>query len=197
MILFCEDVALEEIAKRLLRELNPTVQIHSVMQKRGSSYLQKSIPKIIRSSQALRFLVMLDGDVVEGRCIGEVITEWFQAEKPHNITVRFANLEAENWLLADKQGMAEYLRISPDRIPLIRDDYANAKEFLVRLAMRSPSRELRNDMVPKTDHSSVVGPAYNFRLREFINDFWNIERARENNSSLERACNEITSLSAF
>lgn len=196
MILFAEDVLLEVIAFRILREKNPKIHITATMGKKGFHYFLSRRSEIHRSANGTRFLILLDGDEIRGRCVSEVMNEWFLAEKPRNIVVRFAMLEAENWLLADRANLARFLNVSEGTIPLTDDTLPNAKQTLVTIANRSRDRSIKRDLVPNPTHSSQVGPAYNDRLSEFIAQTWDLEAAAARSMSLTRALAEIEELAA-
>lgn len=191
MILFVEDVLLEEIGRRILRELNPNAHVDAVMGKQGFDHFTKRVPEIRRSARGIKFLILLDADCLKESCPANFIFDYFEAIKPANVYVRFAVLEAENWLVADRAGLADFLRVPLNRISNSNDELQNAKEHIVHVARNSRSRDIKLDIAPARNHSSTVGPAYNARLSEFVRDHWNLDEARQNSDSLHRACSEI------
>ena len=194
MILFTEDVLLENAIRKIASEKNNDLEISSTMGNRGFSYFFLRRAEIGRSARSLRFLIALDGDELRGTCAGDAIRSWFGSEKPQNLCIRFAYQEVENWLLSDRTNLADFLGISPAKIPLIDDTCSDAKEMLVQLARSSRNREIREDLVPQSGHTAKIGPAYNLRMREFIVQHWDIDAACTQSESLLRACREIGSL---
>lgn len=194
MILFSEDVLLEQAARRILAERNPGAEPVATMGNRGFQYFESRLREIRRSSNGIKFIIFLDGDALKKRCIGDVIREWFGSTKPHNICIRFAIPEVENWILADRTNIARFLKVSQSVVPDVDDGVHNAKELLVRLARRSNSREVSEDLAPRSGHSARVGPAYNVRLSAFLAEQWNLDEACSRCSSLARACAELAAL---
>jgi len=191
MILFSEDRLLEQAARRIVAVSAPAASISTVMGNRGYDYFRSSLPSIRRSLNGVKFLVFLDGDMLGGRCPVEQIQDWFGDDPSQNLCLRFAIHEVETWLLCDKQNLAAFLAISPNIIPQIDDTKLNTKEILLNCARRSRDRSLRDDLLPANGHTSAIGPAYNLRLTEFIVKHWDIEAARQESSSLDRACKAV------
>lgn len=194
VILFSEDALIESAARKIISLANPALNISNAMGRRGFHHLRSRVSEIRRSSSALKFLIFLDGDELGNMCPGEAITEWFESPQPSNIHVRFAFHEVESWLLADRQNMAQFLSVRVHDIPIVNDQTKHAKEVLVRISRRSRRREIVQDMVPQEGFSSIVGPAYNLRLSEFIETAWDINAAAFGNDSLARACKRIAEI---
>ena len=194
MILFVEDVLLEEAGKRIVRELNSNLRIDAVMGKRGFDYLKTSVPKIRRSAPKVRFLVLFDADRLGNVCPAEFISHSFGQLKPASICIRFAVLEVENWLIADRENLSHFLDVSRNKISPLGDKLVDAKEHIVSIARHSRNRSIKSDIVPDINHSTAVGPAYNDRLSEFIRYHWDVISACGNSESLKRACDEIATL---
>jgi hypothetical protein len=58
--------------------------------------------------------------------------------------------------------------------------------MIVDLARRSRLKTIRQDLVPATGGTAVVGPAFNARLLEFVARRWSFERAKTASPSLRR-----------
>ncbi len=194
VILFSEDVLIEQAARKIIAVENPRLNIANVMGKRGFSYFETRLPEIRRSAASLKFLVFLDGDELGQTCPSDAINNWFQERHPNNVHIRFAFHEVESWLLADSGNVAAFLNIPARAIPDVRDGTPNTKELLVQLARRSRSRDVVSDLVPRAGYTSAVGPAYNARVTEFIQKAWDVRAAADRNSSLARACRAIARL---
>ena len=194
MIIFSEDSLLEEIGRRIIKEMNPKIQVTSVMGKKGFGYFQKRLNNIVRASSAVQFFILLDSDCLGKDCIPKYIFNTFGCYKPNNIFIRFAVEEAENWLLADWKGLCSFLKVSHAKLKIPNDEIANAKEFIINLSKYSKDKNIRGDMVPEKNYSSAIGPAYNDRLCEFVRDTWDVSTARKFSKSLDRACLEISSI---
>lgn len=194
IILFSEDTLIEQAAQKIIAVENPKLTVSNVMGRRGFSYFQSRITQIRKSAASLKFLIFLDGDELGTTCPSDAINQWFRTRQPDNIHVRFAFHEVESWLLADRHNLAAFLNISASAIPVIGDNVRNTKELLIRLAHKSRSREILQDMVPPRGFTSPVGPAYNSRVSEFIQTRWDIKAAAAGNESLARACRRVAAI---
>jgi hypothetical protein len=194
IILFSEDTLIEQAAQKIIAVENPNLTVSNLMGRRGFSYFQSRIDQIRRSATSLKFLVFLDGDELGTTCPSDAINNWFETRQPENVYIRFAFHEVESWLLADKDNLAAFLNLSVQAIPTVGDNVQNTKELLVRLARRSRSREIVQDLVPRSGFSSAVGPAYNARLSEFIQTSWDVRAAAAENESLARACRRVAAI---
>jgi len=79
-------------------------------------------------------------------------------------------------ILADREGFADFLGISPARTPDNPDKLTDPKRVLIDLAALSRKRSIREDIVPISDNARI-GPNYNGRLLEFVLGEWNTKRA--------------------
>jgi hypothetical protein len=194
VILFSEDTLIEQAALRIIATQNPNLRVSNVMGKRGFAYFQARIREIRRSAVVLKFLVFLDGDALGETCPIDAIEGWFGEPQPNNIYIRFAFHEVESWLLADRGNLAAFLSVPENVVPAVRDDTQNTKELLLQIARRSRNREMVHDLVPQQGFTSVVGPAYNLRLSEFIQRQWDVRSAAAGNDSLARACRRVAAI---
>ncbi|MFC5320783.1 hypothetical protein [Bradyrhizobium oligotrophicum] len=194
IILFSEDTLIEQAAQKIIAVENSTLTVSNVMGRRGFSYFQSRIAQIRRSAVSLKFLIFLDGDELGTICPGNAIEQWFHTRHPDNIHVRFAFHEVESWLLADRHNLATFLNVSASAIPVVGDKVRNTKELLIQLARRSRSREILQDLVPPSGYTSPVGPAYNARISEFIQNNWDVKAASAVNDSLARACRRVSEI---
>jgi len=197
MIVISEDIALEALGSKIIRTVCDYNGDIIPTGKRGHGYVRSRIPEIRRSAQQLRFLLMLDGDVLGGLTPDQLLADWFQVDIPANICAYFAVQEAENWILADRHGVAEFFGIALNATPVPNDALENAKETFARTAARSRYKDIRLDMVPRDGMRAPVGPGYNLQLTSFVENYWDPERARINsvslNHMLENVCDCINS----
>ena len=95
--------------------------------------------------------------------------------------------------MAHRHGIAEFLSIPVNKVPMDTDNVTNPKEHLVNLARISRSSGIRRDIVPKPGSTSRVGPDYNGRFVEFVMKHWEVEVALKSSRSLERTLNRLKS----
>ena len=100
---------------------------------------------------------------------------------------RIAVRSVEAWLLADREGIARFLRIAKDTVPLAPEDEPDPKAGLIALARRSRSRAIREGLAPVAGDRRTVGPEYALMVSEFARDHWSPERAADHAPSLRRA----------
>lgn len=100
---------------------------------------------------------------------------------------RLAMREMESWLLADREGLAQFLSVSASRIAERPDDLDDPKQALVNIARFSKKRAIVQALVPKKGDSAPVGPLYETALIEFSSSHWDLKRASKRSPSLRRA----------
>lgn len=100
---------------------------------------------------------------------------------------RLAVRETESWLLADREGLARFLGVSPSRISDRPDDLDDPKQTLVNVARASKKKAITQTLVPKEGDSASVGPLYETALIEFSSKHWDLVRASKRSPSLARA----------
>jgi hypothetical protein len=165
----------------------------------GETYGRNGKDRIRRTirgyNNAARFapwvvLVDLNGDEA---CAPPLRNSWLPRPAA-SMCFRVAVREVEAWLLADADGIARFLGISPDRVTPRPEGLADPKQEMVNLARRSSVRDIREDMVPRRGSGAEIGPAYTSRLIEFIRDHWRPEEAAQRSESLRRAMSCIRHL---
>jgi hypothetical protein len=102
--------------------------------------------------------------------------------------------EVEAWLLADREAMAEFLKIKEDQVPSVPESLKDPKASLIKLAQKAP-RPIRVGLTPKG--SAPIGPDYNDLLSGFISNLWSIDRTSDQAPSLARARQRIAELAAL
>jgi hypothetical protein len=156
----------------------------------GYGYLKKNIRAFNDASQGIPFLVLTDLDRTE--CAPTLITKWLPYPKHPNLLFRVAVREVEAWLLAHREAFAKFLGISEKLIPQNVDTILDPKQFLINLVAKSKNRELRQAIVPSTGKKHVTrGQNYNGKLKEFVQNDWQVDIAARCSPSLQRTVNAI------
>ena len=99
---------------------------------------------------------------------------------------RIAVRSVEAWFLADREGIARFLRIGQDSVPFVPEDESDPKSRLISLARRSRSRAVREGLAPVAGDRRTVGSEYALMMSEFARDHWSPERAADRAPSLRR-----------
>lgn len=141
-----------------------------------------------RYNQAARHQVVLGlVDLEQESCAVTALKKRFPRGLSTSFGLRIAVRMLESWLLADREGIARFLGISPALVPSQPDEIIHPKRALVQLARRSRNRALRESLVPGSS-GAVVGPEYVITMRHFIETDWSVERGRGVSCSLDSAC---------
>lgn len=185
-----EDELSEAVLRRLLRHARRGYSVGNAYGRGGFGYLRKTIIGWNRAARGVPFIVLTDLDNCV--CPPALIEQWLPATPKHpNLLFRIAVREVESWLLADSANLSEYLHINAKRMPENPDQIADPKKTLVDLARLSRSADVRGRIVPKSRSTATQGPDYNACLCAFVAGQWDIDLARANSASLDRAVRRL------
>lgn len=194
--LFLEGALEEHVAVRLLSHFG-----HSpgdVYGKRGCEYLRRTAYKfhgLVKSGVPM--LVLTDFKDAKVECIPEARHEYFVkyiAELSKLFVFRFAVMEIESWIMADRIGFSQYFGINVSRLPDELDAVLEPKSFIVQLASHSRKRNVKRMIIPDGDHGGKVASGYNSLLARFIYEKWNVEEACNHSTSLARCAYHLREL---
>jgi hypothetical protein len=180
-------------ALKILRTLKLPTEDLKPINLGGRVNFWRSAPKYNRAAAVMGPIFGLT-DLDQSPCPSGLIEQHLTSGKHPHFALRLAERELESWLLAD-MALAVYLRISPDLLPLSPDTERNPKQTLVNLARRSPSRDVRADLVPEAGSKGVVGKGYTLRMTEFIEQKWQPLEAQYRSESLKRALAAVKKVS--
>lgn len=119
-------------------------------------------------------------------CAPELVAEMLP-NPADGMCFRVAVHEVEAWLLADREGFAEWASVPVSHIPVDVEAIEQPKERLVDIVRRSRRRARREVIVPHPDSGRVEGPAYTSALSAFVASDWDVEAAARAAPSLARA----------
>ena len=198
-----EDRLSETVARRLIADYAPGLQVFETMGLKGNNYLRQNLRQLNQIASNLRpALVFTDLDRSLS-CPPALIHNWTEGirQSPDlrspDLLIRVAVLEIEAWLLADRHNAADWLSVAISRIPANPESIPNPKRLLIELAGRSRKRELRTALVPRRGiGTDQIGPDYNQAVGDFAVNHWNPEIARQYATSLNRAIIRIAELAA-
>ncbi len=138
-------------------------------------------------------LILTDLDTAE--CPATLVRDWFFSGKsvaptlPKQVIFRVAVREVEAWLMADREGLAKFLGISPANFGNEPEALPDPKRFLLDVIHRKARKQWIRDMLPAG--RAGIGPGYNENLCAFIKNHWSIDRACLQAPSLQRAVNAL------
>jgi hypothetical protein len=184
-----EDALSETVLRRLLAPPLGRYRVAACYGKRGCGYIRKKIHGFNQAARTGPYLVLTDLD--QAVCPAELRNHWLTAPQSRQLLFHVAVREVESWLLGDKDGLARFLGISPDRVPENPDAIVDPKSALLRLARRSRKRHLREALLPRLGSTAIVGPDYNGTLSEFVLIHWDPLAAARRSESLKRLLDRL------
>jgi hypothetical protein len=181
-----EDELSESVAVRLVNSVFGDGRIgHPPLGRKGNGYLKKRLPNF--RQMAKREIVLVLTDLDDSDCAPSLLEKWADGQAfPENLLVRVAVREIEAWLLSDRNGMANLLGISPNKIPLDVESLGDPKRFLLNLA-RNAKREVRSELIVAKGAAASQGLGYNRLLSAFAATNWQLEDAINSSASLSKA----------
>ena len=159
----------------------------------GYGYIKSNLQKFNLASSNFVYFILTDLDKHD--CAPSLRTQWIPPYTYHeNMIFRIAVREVEAWLLADRLNFAKFLGISNNLIPEFPETLTDPKTTLIQLASKCKTRSIKEAIVPDPKTRAKQGPDYNGSLSHFVFQSWNIDIAKKNSLSLQRA---ITHLNKF
>jgi|SRR5579864_1534799 len=185
-----EGIVDEAVAKRLIEHVGGVP--HIIYGRRGKEYLRGRIGAFNSAARYSPWFILVDLNH-EAACAPSMRGLWLPNRAPH-MCFRIVVREIEVWLLADRDRLAQFLRLSQTKIPRNPENLDDPKQTMVDVARRSRKRDVVKDMVPRAGSGINIGPAYSSRLIEFIQDRadgWRPHVASAVAPSLARCLNEL------
>lgn len=185
-----EDELSGAVMRKLIAATGRDFVIDRMINARGHGQIKSGIEKFRTSSYVLPHVVLTDLD--RNPCAPFLLEKWGATDLPPQFLFRIAVREVEAWLLADREGIAEFLHVAVNKVPHAPEAEEDPKRTLLNLARRSRKKRLAQELVPALGSSAPIGPLYNARLSEFVNDKWNIDQAKLLAESLSRTLNRLS-----
>ena len=190
LVLIAEDLLSEIVAKKILAESENKFEVVNSLTW-NKDEIKNRIGGINKSAKSQVFFVLTDQDT-QDNCPPLAIKE-LPGPLHHNLLYRFAVMEIESWVMAHRKAISEFLFVPLNKIPQNTDTLPKPKETLISLARKSRSRTIRNDIVPRDNSTSKVGPNYNGKLAEFVENYWDVNIASLSSPSLKRTFFKLNS----
>lgn len=182
----------ETVARRLIEYCGHTPG-HS-FGKKGVNYLRLKAQGFgVKARYGNPILMLVDFKDTGLECPPAVVTTWLP-QPCTNLLLRVVVPMIESWLLADREGLAAFLGVSPTLLPTMPETLINPKQALVNLARKSRRKSVRAALTPAKGVSALVGPEYVAALQEFVAQVWDVERAKLSAPSLQRAISRLQAL---
>lgn len=181
----------EAVARRLVSEAGHTAGV--CYGKKGISYIRSKIGGFNASAVAMPYLALVDFADTGCPCPGDVVSSLVPYRNP-KMLFRVVVREIESWLLADQSGLAKFLQVTKDRLPVDPENEFDPKQTLVNIARHSRSNSVRSSIVPMQGSTAKVGQLYNADLVRFVAELWNIQNAGELSPSLRKCMARLRNL---
>lgn len=189
-----EDALCCVLGERLVATALPRWQLSGAsINTRGVSKFVSALPRY--AEQARHVQAMLCIADTDGRCAVELRQLWWPRGASGPFLMRLAVTEAESWVLADREAVADFFRVALKHVPLQPEAEPDAKRTMLHLAKLSKVRELREEMLSFSDLSKP-GAGYNLHLGRLVQQVWQPRRAAERSDSLRRALERLEALAA-
>lgn len=181
-----EDALSEEVALALLRQSGREYRVLQKLRRGGFGYLKSRVRDF--NAMAIHVLpVFLLTDLDRHPCAPALQQEWLPGPVSDRLLFRVAVREVESWLIADQDGLSDFLGISRARIPPDPDRLFEAKGRLLSLVKTCRKRILRAEILPSPGGTAPIGLGYNHQWTRFVRNYWSAGRAAERSPSLKRA----------
>jgi hypothetical protein len=171
----------ETVVRRLAKEAG--LALGEVHGKNGKDRIRLQLRGYNHAARFTPWLVLVDLDDEE--CAPGLRSLWLPEPAPW-MCFRIAIRSVESWLLADVEGISEFLSIDPARVPPVPEMEIAPKRTLIELARQSRDPRIRGDLAPRSGSGRTVGPAYSARLAEYVENLWNPGAAARRSDSLRR-----------
>jgi len=162
----------------------------------GKGAIDRDIKKYWEAARVLPYVIFRDLDQDGEGCpvtLRAELVEHTPGESP-DLLIRIVDQCIESWILADRQGVAEFCEREP---ATVSPPGSHHKAYLLRMmedARRKKRLKKLEDAVEEKGLELDFGPRYNTCLQNLMTNHWSIERAASESDSLRRALERLTDL---
>lgn len=187
--LVVEDALSLALMEKVLAHTGRGYQVLLPVVARGVGKIQRAVAKYLNASRVLPHLVLVDLD--QNVCAPQLRRHWGVASLPPAMLFRVAVREVEAWVLADREGFANFAGIPVQKVSSAPESLPEPKQTLINLVRRSRNKRLAADLVPAQGSRVSIGPLYNEHLGQFVRERWNVDAAMANSPSLGRSFDRL------
>ena len=161
----------------------------SVTSANGKGVIDRDIKKYWEAARVLPYVIFRDLDRDGEGCPVTLRAELVERTPGESLDllIRIVDQCIESWILADRQGIAEFCNRSAASVELPPSHH---KPYLLRLMKDAKLKDAAEEKGRELD----FGPAYAVHLQRLMTDHWSIERAAAESDSLRRALKRLTDL---
>lgn len=179
----------EPVVTALMRAAGWADSEFNVRSVNGKGAIDRDIKRYWEAARGHAYIVFRDLDRDGGGCpvtLRAELVERTPGESP-DLLIRIVDQCIESWILADREGVAEFCGRSAASVELPPSHH---KPYLLRLMKDAKLK----DAVEEKGRELDFGPAYATHLHHLMTDHWSIERAATESDSLRRALERLTEL---
>lgn len=154
----------------------------------GITKLVPDLPRYIEQARHVQPVVCIAD--TDGRCPVDLLKQWHRRHTDARFIFRLAVAEAESWLLADYETLAEFFAVPIGKVPDRPDEIRDPKRTILGLARKSKHRQIRAEVVSPTDPEKQ-GSGYNLHLSTYVRKHWRATQAAMRSPSVARAISSI------
>jgi hypothetical protein len=121
-----EDELSEMVGHKLVEGAGHGLTVTLRLRRGGFGYLRSSMRKFCELARQMPVLLLTDLDAAP--CPAALIADWSSKNAiPDQLIFRVAIRQVESWLLADRESIANFLKIGVRRVPVDPDQLPDAK----------------------------------------------------------------------
>ncbi|HUN08312.1 MAG TPA: DUF4276 family protein [Aggregatilineales bacterium] len=167
-------------------------EIGKVRDDKSKPGLLTDIRKYEQAARYVTWLMLLDLD--QDAACGAAYRQSLVSDPQSPLILRIAVRTIEAWIMADREHLAAFLKVSMQKIPAYPDSVEYPKKTLIEVVRTSRDKKLIADMVPLQSIGKLEGPNYEARIAEFMNHDkypWRPEVAAQHSDSLARCIRSL------
>jgi hypothetical protein len=180
----------EAVVRRMAEHV--AVDVHQILGRRGKHWVLARLHGLNRSARRQPWYVLVDLDM-DAHCAGEFVRRHLPHPSP-SMCFRVAVRSIEAWLLSDRAGFARFFGVRQAAPPAAPESEPNPKTTVLDLARRSSKTLVLGGVPPRPGSGRRTGDLYASLLIEFATRHWDLEVARGNSKSLDRALQRLAGL---
>lgn len=193
---FVEGNTDEPIVRALMTATGWASDEYTISSEKGSGNIVRKIAKHAEAARQIPRILFLDSD---NKCPVDMreTLETGLTNTPDDFVLRIVCTCIESWVLADREGLASFCGVDIAAIPASQKlaPIRNHKNELLKVLRKSKSPKGRR-MTQGNGNDLQFSDDYTRHLADLMTDYWDAERAAQNNDSLRRAIGRLKELRA-
>lgn len=180
-----EDELCVRLAARLVSEVLQ-VNVRKEINTNGVTKLRAELPRYVGPAGIHRVGPVICLADTDGKCAPAWLAACNLPVVPDNFFLRLAVSESENWVIADRQGFADFFGVKVSSIPAQIAPTVDTKLLLLN-SLKGARLPFRTEMLTVQKRLVRPGTGYNMHLANFVSSTWDYRRASVSSESLQRS----------